>query len=102
MNYRKLINLEIDHLIANGCSAADWNKINVSEKFQIDLIQNVNFGGEIFIGNSCRIQNIKNLANYRIEDNVLLENIASLTVENETTFGNGIKISVVNEGGEES
>ncbi|MBK7630868.1 MAG: DUF4954 family protein [Ignavibacteriales bacterium] len=99
MNYRKLINLEIDHLIANGCSAADWNKINVSEKFQIDLIQNVNFGGEIFIGNSCRIQNIKNLANYRIEDNVLLENIASLTVENETTFGNGIKISVVNEGG---
>jgi len=99
MNYIKITGKEIANLKNNGCTAEDWNKINVTEKFQSDLIRNVNFIGEIFIRDNCRIQDVKNLANYLIEDNVVLENIASLTVEGETTFGNGIKISVLNEGG---
>ena len=63
----------------------------LTEKFNPVLICNVNFKGEIFIGNNVLIQNVTNISNYRIEDNVVLENISSITVEGETTFGNGIK-----------
>jgi len=99
MNYIKIAEKEIINLKNNGCTAEDWNKINVTENFQSDLIRNVNFIGEIFIRDNCRIQDVKNLANYQIEDNVVLENIASLSVEGKTTFGNGVKISLLNEGG---
>jgi len=99
MNYRKLIEPEITQLKNNGCFAENWETIKVTEKFDPALIRNVGFSGEIFIDNDVRITNVTNLANYRIEDNVVLENIASITIEGETTFGNGAKISVLNEGG---
>ena len=99
MVYRKLNNEEINFLKSNGCSAGDWDKINVAEKFLPDQISNTNFGGEVFIGDNVQIRNVVNISNYTIEDNVVLENISALTVFGETTFGNGIKINVLNEGG---
>ncbi|MDQ7818758.1 MAG: DUF4954 family protein [Melioribacteraceae bacterium] len=99
MSYRELTPDEIDLLIKTNCSSTDWNNIKVAEKFTPIQIKNVNFSGEVFIGNNVQIRNVINISNYRIEDDVLLENISSLTVEGETTFGNGLKISVLNEGG---
>ncbi len=99
MVYRKLTNEEINILKSNGCSAGDWDKINVTEKFIPSQIKYSNFSGEVFIGNNVQIRNVMDISNYRIEDNVVLENISALSVEGETTFGNGIKISVLNEGG---
>lgn len=99
MNYRNLTIEEINHLKVNGCIAEDWNKIKVAEKFNVELIRNVNFSGEVFIGENVLVQDIKNLSNYHIENNVVLKNISSLSIEGETTFGNGTEISVLNEGG---
>lgn len=99
MVYRKLTSEEINHLKNKGCSADDWNMINVTEKFVPDQIRNTNFSGEVFMGDNVQIRNVVNISNYRIEDNVVLENISAMSVEGETTFGNGIKISVLNEGG---
>ena len=99
MNYRKLNKAEIELLAINGCFADDWQNINVTEKFSSELIRNVNFRGEVFIGNNVLLQNVKNISNYQIEDNVVLENISTISVERETTFGNGLEISVLNEGG---
>jgi NDP-sugar pyrophosphorylase family protein len=99
MNFRKLTPDEIELLKKNNCSAVDWNNINVAEKFIPLQFTNVHFDGQVFIGNNNRIRNVLNLSNYIIEDDVLLENIASVTVEGETAFGNGNKIIVLNEGG---
>jgi hypothetical protein len=99
MNFRKLTPDEIVHLKKNNCSAVDWNYVNVAEKFIPLQFSNVHFSGEIFIGNNIRIRNVLNLSNYIIEDDVLLENISTITVEGETAFGNGNKIIVLNEGG---
>ena len=99
MVYRKLTNEENNILKSNGCSARDWDKINVTEKFIPSQIKYSNFSGEVFIGNNVHIRNVIDISNYRIEDNVVLENISALSVEGETTFGNGIKIGVLNEGG---
>ncbi len=99
MNFRKLTPDEIELLKKNNCSAVDWNNINVAEKFIPLQFTNVHFDGQVFIGNNIRIRNVLNLSNYIIEDDVLLENISSITVEGETAFGNGNKIIVLNEGG---
>jgi hypothetical protein len=99
MSYRNLTNPEIEYLKSNGCSAADWNDINVKENFIPKQIIHVHFKGKVFIGSDVRMRDVLHLSNYRIEDNVVLENVSDLSVEGETTFGNGIKISVLNEGG---
>lgn len=99
MNYRNLSSEEISSLKYNQCIAEDWNKIKVAEKFNPELIRNVNFCGEIFIGNNVAIQEVKYFSNYLVEDNVILKNISSLSVEGESSFGNGTEISVLNEGG---
>lgn len=99
MNYRNLTNEELNHLKNNGCTAEDWNKIKVAERFNSKLVRNVNFDGEVFIGENVLIHDVKLLSNYRIENNVVLKNISSITVAEETTFGNGTEISVLNEGG---
>lgn len=99
MNYRKLSDSEISSLLNNGCTSSDWNSVNVSDSFSAGKIQNVNFTGEVFIGSKVEMRNVFNISGYRIEDNASLLNIDSLTVDKETTFANGTKISVLNEGG---
>lgn len=99
MSYRKLSSEEIEFLEKKNCTSPDWNSINVAENFNPLQLSNVHFSGEIFIGNNIRIRNVSNISNYLIEDDVLLENISSITVEGEAAFGNGTKINVLNEGG---
>ncbi|MDY0080516.1 MAG: DUF4954 family protein, partial [Ignavibacteriaceae bacterium] len=99
MSLRKLNFAEIEDLKENGCSATDWNKVQISGQFDTGQIRNVNFDGEVRIGKNVKIQNVSSLANYEIGDDVTLFNIDSLRVEGETGFGNGVKISVLNEGG---
>ncbi|MHC1738350.1 MAG: DUF4954 family protein [Ignavibacteriaceae bacterium] len=99
MNYRKLSADEINQLKNHGCNSDDWNLVNVAQEFSPQLIRNVNFNGNVLIGRNVTIQNVTNLSGYEIEDDVLLYNIDSLAVEGETSFGNGIKICALNEGG---
>ncbi len=99
MNYRKLTTEEVEQLKKNGCSSDNWDTVNVAEKFAPDLISNTNFSGKIYIGNNVRLRNVYTLSNYEIEGDACLENVSSITTEGESTFGNGRKLSVLNEGG---
>jgi len=129
MEYRKLSTTEIRQLQDQGCNSSDWNLISVSPVFIPENIRNVNFSGTIqigdnsgiveftggivrncgiynasihncSIGNQVYIHHICNyLANYDIHDHVILENIELCFVENETSFGNGIKVSTLDETG---
>lgn len=99
MNFRNLTSEELNHLKNNRCTAEDWDKIKVALRFNSELVRNVNFGGEVSIGENVIIHDVKLLSNYQIENNVVLKNISSITVTGETTFGNGTEISILNEGG---
>ena len=52
------------------------------------------------IGDNCLIENIKNyIANYRIGDHTLIENVDIILVDRETSFGNNVEVSILNETG---
>lgn len=127
--YRLLTPPEIETLSRQGCSATDWNNVQVCDEFIPGNIKNVHFSGNIWIGDNsgtvefeggitrdcgiynatihnCTIGNhvyisqISNyLANYDIHDHVILENIELCFIDGETTFGNGIKVSTLDETG---
>ncbi|MDR3057909.1 MAG: DUF4954 family protein [Prevotella sp.] len=129
MSYRDLTAQEIEILKSQGCNADDWNKITVHPDFKPDYIKHVNFSGVIKLGvleeeftlpgglrkhsgirhaclhncelgNNVLIENIQNyIANYRIGNNVRIQNIHHLYVEGESSFGNGVEVSVLNETG---
>ena len=127
--YRKLANEEIAQLIMQGCYCDDWNLIEVVGDFLPDQIKNSRFSGYNYlgrfdeeitlfggvkmktgilnahihnctIGNNSLISNIKSyIANYKIGERVVIHNLNQLAVENLCSFGNGIKVKVINETG---
>jgi hypothetical protein len=127
--YRNLTDDEIAHLIMQGCSCDDWNLIQVNPFFLPDNIKNTRFTGFIRLGkfdnsvnlfggitmktgiynawlhnsiveDNALIYNIRNyIANYRICEGAIILNITTLAVEGETTFGNGVMVEPINEGG---
>ena len=129
MEYRSLSQNEITQLQQQHCYAEDWNKIHVDINFQPHNIHYANFSGEVRlgvfekeyvipgglkvksgihhatlhnckIGNNVRIFNVQNyMANYDIDEDTCIENINTLLVDESTTFGNGVKVPVMNEGG---
>ncbi|ASB50095.1 DUF4954 family protein [Alkalitalea saponilacus] len=129
MTYRKLTEEEIKSLILNGSFCEDWSTIEVHSAFSPHNIRNVSFSGNVKIGlllkkftspggvpkqsgiynatiHNCIIDDdvyinqVKNhLANYHIKKNVIIENVDSLFVSEETSFGNGIRVAVLNETG---
>ncbi len=127
MAYRVLTSEEISVLLSQGCFADNWTEISVKEGFSPKPIRNTRFEGKIKLGNfsgtidsdgisiNCGIFNsyirnceiadhvyiseAKKLSNYIIEENVVIENVGSLVVKGESTFGNGTEIEVLNEGG---
>lgn len=129
MEYRHLLPSEISKLKENSCIADDWNKVLVKDKFNPKRIFQVRFSGDIKLGNfekefqlpggimkksgvryatlhnvvigdnSC-VENIHNyVANYTIGDNTYIKNVGLLYVDGESVFGEGTKVSVLNETG---
>ena len=128
MTYRLLSKEEISLLLSQGCFAYKLTYITVKNNFSPWNIRNTRFEGKIKLGvfsgtieiengvlKKCGIYNssirnceiadnvyiseVKSLTNYIIEENVAIENVGSLIVKEESTFGNGIEIEVLNEGG---
>lgn len=129
MAFRKLTSAEIAQLQEQGCKATDWNEIEVAEAFDARFVRRTNFSGHIQlgvygkeislpgglkvhtgiynamlhnceVGNECHLYNIHNyIANYHIGDNTCIENVNSILVDRKTTFGNGVRVPVMNEGG---
>ncbi len=124
---RALTNLEISQLEQQLCSCNDWTKVLVNENFKVENIKNSQFSGNVKLGSfgktitlnsgeeihsgifnskihNCTIENdvlISNsrIANYEIKHDCRIENVVSLTVEGESTFGNGTVVHVLNEAG---
>lgn len=127
--YRKLTSDEISALQVNMCIASDWNEVEVVEGFDPCHIKYVRFSGKVrlgsfnteftlaggirkhsgiyyatlhnvTVGDDCCIENVKNyIANYVIGDRTFIENVDIILADGESTFGNGINVSVLNETG---
>ena len=129
MAFRKLTAQEIAQLEAQGCTSHDWSLVEVAEGFDALYVRNTNFSGSnklgVFgkeialpgglkihsgiynatlhnceVGNDAHLYNIHNyIANYHIGDNTCIENVNAILVDGKTTFGNGVRVPVMNEGG---
>ena len=129
MAFRKLTAQEIAQLQQQGCSASNWQTVEVAEAFEPQYVQNAHFSGKVRlgvfnreialpgglsvhsgiynatihnceIGDNAHIYNIHNyIANYSIGENTCIENVNAVLVDGRTTFGNGVRVPVMNEGG---
>jgi len=129
MSYRKLTSEEIKQLEAQGCSAQSWDEVEVSPAFDAQHVRDAHFSGRIRmgafrreivlpgglsvhtgiydatlhnceIGDDCHLFHIHNyIANYRIGANTCIENVNAILIDGRTTFGNGVRVPVMNEGG---
>jgi len=129
VKYRNLSDPEIITLKANGCRCDDWNRIKVSGGFDPSHCSNVIFSGDIKLGEFTRIytdesgvstrSGISNahlhnctvgsnvlignigdyIANYNIEDDVVIKNCGKIHTQGISSFGNGTEVAVLNETG---
>ena len=129
MNYRKLTLFEVEQLKSQNCFSETWDKILVADRFDALKVKNVTFIGniklgffnELFsfsggveihsgiynatlsnveIGNNVYINNVHlYIANYKIGDRVIIDNIQSLVCVSNSTFGNNVKVAILNETG---
>lgn len=129
MNYRKLSQQEIAQLESQGCSAENWAEVEVAEAFEPQYVRNTRFSGHnrigvfrrqiempgglkvhsgiynatlhnVEVGDDAHLYNIHNyIANYRIGRETCIENVNAILVDGKTTFGNGVRVPVMNEGG---
>ncbi len=128
-SYRELTQDEIKTLESQGCTAGDWSLVHVADGFDAARVKSTHFSGSVTIGrldkkvslfggierdtglynatiHNCRIghnvyiRNVEDyIANYDVEDNVIINHVALLAVDGASSFGNGTEVAVVNEGG---
>lgn len=128
-SYRQLTSSEIKQLKQQNCFAEDWLKVEVAEKFNTERVKNVHFSGEICmgifekdfelsngmkkpsgiynavlhnctVGNNSYIANVRNyLANYDVGEDSFIENVDIIEVDDESSFGNGVLVNVLDETG---
>lgn len=127
--YRQLSSNQISQLTNQLCSCDDWSQVMAVEGFNTEMVKHTHFSGQVrlgvfenqvsffggikkpagiynstihncVIGNNTYINHVKNyIANYVIEENVVIDNIELLAVNNTTSFGNGTQVAAVNEAG---
>ncbi len=127
--YRRLLPEEIDIMEAAGCESDTWELIEVCEGFDPTRIKRTLFSGHIrlgraagtvtlaggvefktgiydavlhnvIVGDDVLIRNIdRYIANYTIGDHAVLYEVHSLIVDGVNSFGNGVDVTVINEGG---
>src|SRR5436305_9165762 len=119
INYRNLTAYEIEALVKNRNASDDWNKLQVSDAFNPELVKNCKFYGLVRIGKlepialdyhnvrmpvglysstiiSCDfgdnvvINNVNYLSHYIIGNEVMVSNVHELHVTNHSKFGYGI------------
>ena len=127
--YRNLTAAEIAALEAAGCSAADWTRVTVADGFEPSRVRETAFSGDcrlgrfakdfalpggvskpsgiykatlhnVIVGDDVRISNVRSyIANYAIGAGAHIGNVDKIYVDGETSFGNGVEVSVLNESG---
>lgn len=128
-NPRPLKSEEIKALEAAGCRCADWSGVTVREGFDAARVHNVVFAGKVVVGalagtvslqggvelpaeladativdcqlgDNVRITRIRgHLANYNIGDGAVVTDVGVMATNPGATFGNGVELEAVNEGG---
>ncbi|MCX5635566.1 MAG: DUF4954 family protein, partial [Planctomycetota bacterium] len=129
LKFRQITPPQIDKLLLQGCTCENWANVEVADGFNPTTVKTTHFSGKInlgvfnkqisfpggltkpagitdatihncTIGNNVYISQIRNyIANYIIEDDVIIENVDLLAVEGVSDFGNGTDVSAVNEAG---
>lgn len=129
MTYRKLSEAEIAQLKQQRCSAENWDDIEVHPEFQAEYVSDTIFSGKIRLGafkksfvqeggiprhSGIRLATLHNcevgddsyickignfISNYKIGRNVIIENVDLIAVFENSSFGNGVKVSPLNEAG---
>ena len=127
--FRSLTTQEIAQMEAQGCSATNWAEVEVAQDFDVQYVHHTRFSGHnqigafrreielpgglkihsgIYnatlhnceVGDDAHLYNIHNyIANYHIGCNTCIENVNAILVDGKTTFGNGVRVPVMNEGG---
>lgn len=125
--FRKLKENEIDFLKSQGCISQSWDKILI-KNVDLTRIKDVTFHGKIkinelngsvryynklkvlasinratlidvSINGNVYINNIgRFIANYKIQNGVIIENAGAIYMEGESSFGNGVETSPIMEG----
>ena len=120
---------QINLLERQHCKSDNWEKIHFHPEQDLSRIENVLFSGEVTvdliegdyiseggfkrrrglfnsniheckIGKNVFINQVKNyIANYNIGNEVIIDNVDLIAVTDHSTFGNGIKVKTINEGG---
>lgn len=128
-DFRRLTPEEIESLKRQMCSASDWGAIEVAKDFSPEHIRYARFSGKIrlgsfrkeftlsggmvkhsgiyyatlhnvTVGDDCCIENVKNyIANYTIGSGTFIENVDIILTDGQSSFGNGVQVSVLNETG---
>ncbi len=127
--YRHLTASEVSKLELQGCTAESWERVQVKPEFDTSRIKRVSFHGDVQLGTfqgmadfagglrlpsgisdtrlyNCRIGDdvfisgpIEMIANYHIGDRAVISHIDVMVYEGPTGFGNGFRVSVLNEAG---
>jgi hypothetical protein len=130
--YRPLNAEEIGTLVKNGCRCNNWNDVKVKSGFNPKYYSNVIFSGKIQLGiidktpstdqgpgfeygivntliHNCIIKDNVSIINtgdfiadYIIEDDVVIRNCGKIHIKGKTSFGNGTSVAVLNEAGKRS
>ena len=126
-DFRNLTNEEINFLKSQGCFSQSWEKIFI-KNVDLSRIKDVQFHGKIkinslngtvkyhkklkllasinratlidvYINGNVYINNVgRFIANYKIENGVIIENAGSIYMEGKSSFGNGVETSPIMEG----
>ncbi|MFH0989351.1 MAG: DUF4954 family protein [bacterium] len=128
MPFNHLTENQISQLVQQGCTATDWKSVTIADTAMLQRINHIHCIGAVQIGNqegSCLVDNVELpcglysvtlnnctigdhvrianigsvISNYSIGDNVVIQDVASLTAESDSSFGNGIELETINEGG---
>lgn len=120
---------EIAALQQQGCVSEDWNLIEVADAFSPAHIVRTTFSGRIrlgaftrsftlgggvtrhsgisdaclhnvTVGDNCLIRSVQGyIANYDIASDCLIDSVGIISTDEPSSFGNGVKVSVLNETG---
>ena len=129
MVFRKLTAPEIARLESAGCTAGDWDLVEVAEAFDAARVVDTAFSGRcrlgcfagdfsfpggvkkpsgiyhatlhnVTVGDDARVANVRSyIANYDIGAGAHVGNVDKIYVEGRTSFGNGVEVAVLNETG---
>ena len=81
-----------------GCYAEDWDTVLVAPDFRVEQLRGVRFEGSVTIGSNTRIAD-STISNYVIGANCLIDDVLRMECRHATSFGEGTRVSAVNENG---